>query len=208
MLMGGSVSSTVDADASARSRASRWRRIMPAAVTAVVFLAGVLVTVAIVRHLDHEYGPLQSGGFGGVHYGRDLIPSGDGIGQELTPTRGATAQLIASVDNRGSHSVQIVRIDTDDVVTNIRWSVYRTVPGGNAFGTNTPWRAFPAIVPGHGTIRLLITIHRPSYCGRPTSTLQSGAFYSGYHRVYWDSLIRRHTTTIDDRLGLDNIKVC
>jgi hypothetical protein len=81
------------------------------------------------------------------------------------------------------------------------------VPGGSLDGQATPWRDFPAFVPAHGTIRLLITIHRPSGC-RGRMVPRAGGFYSGYHRVHWESLFASHTTTIDDGMGDYGIQVC
>jgi hypothetical protein len=31
---------------------------------------------------------------------------------------------------------------------------------------NTAWRKFPATIPAHGTIRLLIPLHHPSFCAQ------------------------------------------
>jgi hypothetical protein len=187
---------------------ARGRRRIAMSVAVVVLLAGGLATVLMVRHSEHRYGPIESGFFGGIYSERNLLLARDNSTGQLARTPGATALLLSSVENRGSHSVKITAIDTDEIVSRIRWGVYRTGPGGDVTGTRTPWRAFPAVVPAHVVIRLLITVHRPSYCERPTKTLQPGSFYSGYHRVHWDSLLHSHTTTIDDGLGDRNIRIC
>lgn len=61
-----------------------------------------------------------------------------------------------------------------------------------------PGYAVPAIVPAYGTIRLLITIHRPSNCSAyPKYRAVSDARYGGDHLVHWESLLHSHTTLVD-----------
>ena len=175
------------------------------AVLAVVVVAAGLVAFFAGRTLDHRYGPIQAGDFAGQYSGRNFVGSTDGYFYHLASTPGVSGQLIASVSNAGAHSVEITSIDTDDVVSAIRWSSYRMVPGGNIEGEDTPWRAFPATVPAHGVVRLLITIHHPANCN---SYEPGTANYSGLHTVHWDSLLHSHSTEIDDGLEQRIIGVC
>jgi hypothetical protein len=112
----------------------------------------------------------------------------------------ASARLLESLYNAGSHAVEVTAIDTDDVVTDVRWSELRTVPGGYISGISTPWREFPADLPAHTTIRLLITIRRPAYCHDSEFAVNGNDLYSGPHRVHWKSLLRSHVTTVDDQV--------
>jgi hypothetical protein len=177
------------------------------AVAALLILVGGLATVITARHLDHQYGPVQQGSFAGMYSDHNFVFSKDGFSFSLATTPGITGELIASLDNLGAHSVKITSIDLDDVVTRIQWSTYRLGPNANGLGIKTPWQTFPAIVPAHDTIRLLITIHHPDRCSH-TAKGSSDDYYSGLHTVHWDSLLHSHTTTIDDRLASWNIGVC
>jgi hypothetical protein len=129
----------------------------------------------------------------------------DGSSGQLTGGPDATAQLLASLDNAGSHSVKVTSIVTDFVATKIRWSEFHTVPGGSASGISTPWRDFPTVIPAHSTIRLLITIQRPAYCDSRQTSLGTET-YSGSHRMYWRSLLRSHITAFDDQTA--DIRLC
>lgn len=185
----------------------RWRTL--AVAVTLVFLAGGLATVGTLRHLDGQYGPIQGGSFGGMYSDRGFVVSTDGFSYHLSAAPSASALMIASLDNPGAHSVKVTSIDTGDMVSNIRWSAYRFVAGGSNTGVETPWRAFPASVPAHGTIRLLITIHHPSNCSAyPKFQGVSDASYGGHHVVHWESLLHRHATLVDV-LSLDQgIGVC
>gem|GEM_PF-6450476 len=149
-------------------------------------------------YLDSRYGPIQNGSFG--IYSQDLILQPDGSSHRFAESPAQTAQLVASLRNAGSHSVEITAIDRDDVVSDVRWSVLATVPGGYVSGLDTPWQNFPAEIPAHATIRLLITIHRPAYCQDGVSAANGNDLYSGSHRVHWKSLLGSHLTTIEDQL--------
>lgn len=183
-----------------------------AVAAAVVLLAAVVTTLGTLRHLDHQYGPLLGGQFSGPYAQRGFVFSKDGSSYHLAQAPGASARLIASLDNRGAHSVKITSIETGDMVSDIRWSVYRVVNGSSVEGVATPWRRFPAIVPAHGTIRLLITLHHPSNCSAyPSYHGVSDARYSGIHPVHWNSLLHSHTTLVEVPLGPDGddgIRVC
>jgi hypothetical protein len=178
----------------------RFRR--RATVTAVV---GVLVAVALaaavmVGYLDGESGPIRAGSFGGIYSVQDLVMSPDGFSSRLAEGPDATAQLMTSLDNAGSRKVEVMAIDTDAVVTDVRWSVLKTVPGGVISGLPTSWQKFPADIPAHTTIRLLISIHRPAYCHQSRLAADGDDLYGGSHRVHWKSLLRSHITTVDDQI--------
>ncbi len=73
-------------------------------------------------------------------------------------------------------------------------------------GVHAPWRAFPAVIPAHGTIRLLITTH-PNNCSQfPNDEEQ----YAADHWVDWESLLHTHRTflEIEGGGGDDAIEVC
>jgi hypothetical protein len=80
------------------------------------------------------------------------------------------------------------------------------VPGGFVSGLDTPWHDFPVVIPGHTTIRLLITIHRPRYC-QGNSITPGDEDSSGSHRVHWKSLLHTHITEIDDQVAKDRRSV-
>jgi hypothetical protein len=150
--------------------------------------------VLTLRHLDHQYGPIYSGPYDGPLTVTSLAgPYGH---ERFKVAPGETVNFMESLTNFGSHSVKITSIETDRVVTAIRWSVYKTVAGGTTYGVNTPWQEFPAIVPGnHGVIRLLVTIRRPINCDAVPQG-PDGLFYYGVHVVQWESLLGSHTTWI------------
>jgi len=106
--------------------------------------------------------------------------------------------------------VKITSIETNDVASKIEWSVYRTVNGGNVDGVDLPWRPFPAVVPAHGRIRVLVTIHHPSNCSqyeRYDGVRQAG--YDAIHWVHWESLLHSHRTLVELGLGnSDPVGVC
>jgi hypothetical protein len=189
------------------------RRHIVAALVAVALVGGGLATFLELRHLDHRYGPVQQGFFGGLYSDTNFVFSKDGFSYSLSDTPGAAAQLISTLSNLGDHSVKVTSIDTDRVVSSIRWSSYRFGTDQNVEGVDTPWRPFPAIVPAHGTIRLLITIQHPGNCGsyppgEPSQSSNIGQYYSGLHTVHWDSLLHSHSTVIDDGIEERNIRVC
>lgn len=190
----------------------RRRRRVVAAAALIALLAGGLAAALTVRHLDHQYGPLEEGSFGGVYSHRDFVPVHHGFDYRLAPRSGATGKLFSSLDNLGAHSVSVTSIEPGHIATSVQWSPYRFVPGGLVSGVNTRWRSFPAVVPAHGTIRLLITLRRPTDCRLyPYSGgTSSGNTYNGYHTVHWHSLLHDHTTTMQlfdapDDLG---VRVC
>lgn len=191
-------------------RSRRRQRVLALAVVVLVLFGGGLAAALTLRHLDHEYGPIQGGAFGGLYATRGFEVSNDGFSYHLSEAPNATGQLIASLENLGAHSVKVTSIEPGQIATKIQWSVFRTVPGGSVYGVDTPWRTFPAIIPARGTIRLLITIHHPSNCGAyPKIGGVSTARYVAWHRVHWESLLHDHRTWIkiwDDR-G-DGIPVC
>jgi hypothetical protein len=190
------------------SGGSRKRRLFLtlAAATLSLITAGGLT----LRHLERQYGPLETGSFYGIYREHGFVTSKDGFTSWLNPAPDASGELIASLDNRGDHSVKVTSIETGDIATSIRWSVYHVLNGGYITGTDTPWRTFPAVVPPHGTIRLLITIHHPKDCNQyPKIRGISQARYHGWHWVHWESLLSDHRSELqllDD--GNDGIRVC
>ena len=103
--------------------------------------------------------------------------------------------------------MRVTSIETDAIASRFEWSVYRVVSGGSVDGVRTPWRAFPAVVPAHGTIRLLITIHHPNNCNQfPNQEEQ----YAADHWVHWESLLHTHRSflEIESGGGDDAIEVC
>jgi hypothetical protein len=187
-----------------------WRRRRIIVAAALVVFAGGIAVLSTLRHLEHQYGPVQGGRFGGVYTDHGFVFSKGGYSYHLADAPGTTARLIASFDDLGAHSVKITSIEPGDMVSDIRWSVYRLVAGGNASGVATPWHAFPAIVPAHGTIRLLITIHHPNNCNAyPEYHGVRDVTYDGQHIVHWESLLHTHATLVDVLPGPDGgIRVC
>ena len=87
--------------------------------------------------------------------------------------------------------------------------MYRVVNGGAVAGVRTPWHPLPAIIPGHGKIRLLITIHRPNNCDQyPKYHGVRDARYLPTHSVHWESLLHDHTTLVDIFDDDEGIRVC
>jgi hypothetical protein len=186
------------------SRRRRWAWIVAAIV--LVLSGGGLTTGLTLHHMDDQYGPIERGPFAGP-LNPDRVRGG--VAHERFIIKpGGTVQYLESLANRGSHSVKITSIDTDQLVTAIRWSVWRLVPGGSVSGADTPWQRFPAIVPGHyGVIRLLITIRRPADCSKALHGPDGAVYYDGFHVVHWDSLLSSHSTTIGDNFA-EHIRVC
>lgn len=192
-----------------RTRGCQWYRLV--AIIAALLIAGGVTTLSILRHLDHQYGPVQAGSSWGPESERGLIFSKDGFSYRLADRPGATARFITLLDNVGGHSVTVTAIDTDDVATDIRWSTFRAVDGGSIFGVAAPWHQFPAVIPAQGTIRLLITVHRPAECGPDSKTGGvSSLTYDGIHKVHWESLLHSHVTTVSFYGGGDSegFRVC
>jgi hypothetical protein len=190
------------------TRRRRW--VLIATVALLLLLGGGIATGLALCHLDHQYGPLQAGAFGGPYAQRGFEVSKDGFSYHLSEAPNATGQLIASLDNLGAHSVQVTSIETNQIAAKIQWSVYRVSSGSSLVGLDTPWRPFPATVPANGTIRLLITIHHPSNCAQyPKYHGVSDARYTATHWVNWESLLHDHRTLM--RVwegGDDGIRVC
>lgn len=166
---------------------------MGLAVFAVVVTLAVASGV-VLRYLDGRYGPVERGHFSGPLSDHGLVWSKDESSYRLASAPGTTATFIASLDNSGSHSVEIASIEPPSEVSDVRWSVYRFVPGGYVSGVNTRWRSFPATVPAHGTIRLVLTVHRPA-CTANSQGSGGAAAYDGSVRVTWKSLLGTHATS-------------
>jgi hypothetical protein len=167
----------------------------------VLAAAGLTVGLTL-SHLDGQYGPIESGHFGGVFPRRyaDYLRTGYKLGPH------EAEQAFAALDNRGAHPVKVISIDPGPFATDIEWSVYRFHPGGPLSGMNTPWRSFPATIPAHGTIRLLITLHHPSFCSRVQRGTIDGTCF-GDHEVHWESLLGDRTTEVE-LFADDGIRVC
>ena len=130
----------------------------PRRVKVLLAILAVVVSLAVasgvgLRYLDGRYGPVEGGSFSGPLSDHGLVFSKDGFSYRLASSPGTTATFLALLDNSGSPSVEITSIEPSSEVSDVRWSVYHSVPGGSAAGVNTRWRSFPATVPAHGTIR-------------------------------------------------------
>src|SRR5579875_1050200 len=168
------------------SNRQRWG-VIGAALVVLMLVSGTAGAL-IVRHLDRQYGPVTRGLFTGPYVGPPLASS---------PT--ASGRLFASLGNDGSHAVTVTGLSylqDQPVVSGIRWSSHRLVPGGSADGVDTPWHSFPATIPAHGTIRLLIALHHPADCARYQGAGFSGHDYTCGLVVYWKSLLHRHATDV------------
>ncbi|MBO1766450.1 hypothetical protein [Allobranchiibius sp. GilTou38] len=179
--------------AAARGSQQRRRRRVTALLAGVVVVVLVVAGV-VVGVVNGRYGPVEDGGVSGPESLRGLVFSKDGFSFRLASTPGASAQMVAVLQDDGSRAVKVSSVDADRGVTQVRWSVLHRVPGGNAFGINTPWRSFPATIPADGGIRLQLTLGRPADCGAHTQDGHEA--YDGSVRVHWRSLLSEHTTTI------------
>ena len=194
----------------AGARGSRRRRWFVIAVSALVVLGGSGLAVGLtLRHLDRQYGSLQGGNFYGPYRDHGFAFSKNGGSFHLKPAPNATGQVIGALTNLGSHSVKVTSIETGPIAARIEWSVYRLVNAGSVYGLRRPWHTFPATIPAHGTIRLLITIHHPSNCDQyPKFHGVSDARYLPTHWVHWESLLHDHSTLVDIFNDDDGIRVC
>jgi hypothetical protein len=187
----------------APTRVRRRRRLIVAAVVAGVLGATGLAVGITLAHLDGQYGPVQRGEFGGPYSDHGFTFTHDGF--RLSSDPAATGRVFSSLDNLGAHSVEVSSIDLGLFATDIRWSVYRVEAGGPISGVGTSWHPFPAIIPSHGTIRLLITLHRSSYCSHVQRGSIDGSYF-GDHDVHWESLLGDRTTHVelfeDDGIGV------
>jgi hypothetical protein len=197
------------APAPARARRSTAMRVVIAVSVVAVVAAGLCVYL-VVRHverarLDRHYGPVVSGPAAGAYSLRNIDPGPEGLIGRLSTDPGATAVAFETLHNDGSHAVVITSIATDAVVSRVRWSTYS--PTTTNLGDPAPWRTFPATVAPHGTIRLLVTIHRPATCaGKPYGNQIRVTFVGGLE-VRWTSLLASHETAIS-WLGTEGIQVC
>jgi len=191
-----------------RSSFLRRHRLLLAVVAVVIAAAGI-TTWLVLKHEDGKYGPITPGAWGGVYQQRGWESTRPGFGVRLSAAPGAEAQLIEALDNRGSHSVKVTSIERDFAVVRIQWSRYRLGPDDLGTGADTPWHAFPAIIPAHGTIRLLITLHRPRGCPTGPASVVGRIYYGDAYQVHWESLLGSHTTTVQGGYGIDdNIQLC
>ena len=188
-----------DVAAGQEKRRHRRRVWIALAVALSVLVGGGIVTLIVLRHLDHQYGPIESGPFGGPYQLKNLEYTKHDRALRLVDRPGATAEILESLENRGAHSVKITSIDKTPFIADVKWSVYRPKPGGNVAGEDTPWQSFPATIPANGSIRLLVTIQRDDeFCSSLTNPSGSelGHYFPGNHAVHWDSLLSSHTTDV------------
>ena len=190
----------------------RRRRSIVLAVVLLVLLGGGLATGLTLRHLDRQYGPLEPGSFWGAYSdeGFDFHEKG-GFRFRLQDAPDATGQLIAAIRNDGAHSVRITSIEPDLVTSKIQWSSYRVVNQGSVFGEDMPWHTFPAVVPAHGTIRVLVTIRHPDNCSAyPEIGGVRQVGYGATHWVRWESLLHSHRTLVElwNNDFADDVGVC
>lgn len=136
---------------------------------------------------------------------RGLIYSKDGFSYRLATQAGSTAHMVAALENSGSHAVRISSAVGGPGTTGVQWSTYRTVPDGSVFGVDAPWRSFPATIPPHGTIRLLLTVRRPADCRTFIAHYGVGTD-DGWVDVHWRSLL--HTNTSSLQVLLDPLTIC
>ncbi|UIJ35994.1 hypothetical protein [Allobranchiibius sp. GilTou73] len=165
-------------------------------VSAVLVVCAAVALLLVA--LDHRYGPLQGGSFSGP-VANDLAFINEDSSYRLTSAPGTTGQVIGSLYNPGSHAVTIRSASAGDMAPaiGVQWSVFHTVPDGSAFGVDTPWHSFPATIPAQGTIRLLLTLHRPSTCP-PNASFRTDSTFDGSLLLRWKSLLRTHTTFADN----------
>lgn len=181
------------------------------AVVLPVLVAGGIVTLIVLRHLDHQYGPIEAGPFGGPYQLNNLEYTKHGRSLRLVDRPGATAEILESLENRGAHSVKITSIDKTPFIADVKWSVYSFQPGGNVAGEDTPWQRFPAMIPAKGSIRLLVTIQRDyAFCSSLTDASKSelGNYFPGNHAVHWESLLASHTTDVTRTATDLGIRIC
>jgi hypothetical protein len=190
-----------------RRRPSRRTWIILAIVVGVLVL-GAIPALITLRHLDHEYGPIESGPFGGPYSLRNLQYSDHGRSIRLIDRPGATAQIIESLDNRGAHSVKVTSIALSQFIAAVKWSAYEFKPGGNVAGENTPWHDFPATIPAKGAIRLLVMIHRDDALCGSTAPAAAREYFPGNHTVHWKSLLHSHTTDVTRSAVGAGIRIC
>ncbi len=180
----------------------RWFWAVAAAV-AVALVTGVIVVVVVVHRrdrlaLDRQYGPLVHGSTVGPYSFRGLTLDRDGFSYRLSSAPAATAQILSLLDDRGAKPVTVTSIDTGGAIADVRWSTYRFVDNGSAFGVEAPWRAFPATVPAHGTIRLLVTVRHPGDCNAyPTAQGVSEAPQVASLVVHWQSPLGAHVDEVE-----------
>ncbi|MBO1766996.1 hypothetical protein [Allobranchiibius sp. GilTou38] len=165
-------------------------------VSAVLVVCAAVALLLVA--LDHRYGPLQGGSFSGP-VANDLAFINEDSSYRLTSAPGTTGQVIGSLYNPGSHAVTIRSASAGDMapVIGVQWSVFHTVPDGSVFGVDTPWHSFPATIPAQGTIRLLLTLHRPTTCP-PNAGFRTDSTFDNSLLLRWKSLLRTHTTFVDN----------
>ena len=201
-------SMVVDSVESAQPPAAKRRRraVLVVAAVIVLLVGAALTTFFATRHLDRQYGPIGSGNAAGPISLKNIVFAKDGFSMSLSTAPGASAEFVEFVRNDGAHSVEITSIPTNAVVSAVRWSTYRMTSRSN-LGAAEPLHHFPAIVPAHGQLRLVITIHRPPSCQHTPARTAGGSSWTGALSVHWKSLLHTHISIIRF-LGDYRIELC
>jgi hypothetical protein len=177
---------------SRRTRLTIW-----ASIAFVVLLAVGLGVGLKLTALDDDYGPLTSGSTGGIGLAAGVREDADGFSNARLVTPGnRTTRVFSSLGNDGSHSVVVTSVENDDITVGAQWAPWPG-NGGEIFGPQTHWRAFPATVRADSEVLLRVTIRRPPHCQDKPMQRGAGEFYDGTHVVHWESLLGDHTTTIE-----------
>lgn len=171
------------------------RRTKAVSMVLVIVVVIAVASGILVRFLDGRYGPIGGGFTAGPVSERGLVISKDGFSSRMASAPGTTVQMVALLEDTGSHTVKVSSVDADTAVTGVQWSTYRTALEGNVQGVDTAWRAFPATIPAHGFVRLLLTLRRPASCVAYDRLHGDGA-YDGSLQVHWRSLIRAHSDNV------------
>ncbi len=166
-------------------------RLRLVAACSIVALAVVAAAVALVVS-DRRYGPVTGGNFGGI-VSAGAFSAGSSGDYRLTATRG---QVMEALYNNGSHAITITSMSSQREVSQIRWSPFTIVGGGTLGPQGAQWQDFPAVIPAHGVIRLLVTVHKPANC--PPQSEHVAVPYRPVHEVRWKSLLWSHSTSLRD----------
>lgn len=170
-----------------RRRPPMWLWVLTA-VVAVAVIAGIIVWLNLDA-ADSRYGPIRAGSFAGEYTHEHLANGPDGTTYIAGPA-GTEVTRMYSLANDGSRNVKITSVGLGPAAVSAQWSPWILLPGGLDYGKNTRARGFPAVVPAHSEIRLLITI-------RKSTCTDQHVGYAPVVDVHWDSLLHSHSTEID-----------
>jgi hypothetical protein len=191
------------------SRTRRTRVTIGASIAFVVLLVAGLGVGLTLKSWDDDYGPITPGSTGGAGLATGVRKDADGFSNaRLVTTGNRTTRVFSSVGNGGSHSVVVTGMEKGDITVGTQWAPWPQA-GGEIFGPQTRWRAFPATIGAGSQILLRVTIRRPPHCQDQPMQVGAGQFYSYTHVVHWKSLLGDHTSTIDSsQFSEDGIQVC